>query len=118
MGEGRRDVRLDPAVAAALGDADRRQRARHMTAGQRRQAARDAERQRVTLELAPELVARVREIAEREGCSPAGVVNVMLMEGLPRYEAGEIDFGEYVRPSRCPRYLWIVDVKNGPGSGD
>ena len=109
----RREVRLDPAVEAVLGDGARRGRRRRMTRRERAQAERDSRRQRVTLELNPELVGLVRRVAEHEGVSPAGVVNVLLLDGLGRYGRGELGIDEYVRPSEGPRYDWVVEVEVG-----
>ena len=109
----RREVRLDPAVEAVLGDGARRGRRRRMTRREREQAERDSRRQRVTLELNPEVVGLVRRVAEYEGVSPAGVVNVLLLEGLGRYGRGELGIDEYVRPSQGPRYDWVVEVEVG-----
>ena len=109
----RREVRLDPAVEAVLGDGARRGRRRRMTRRERAQAERDSRRQRVTLELNPELVGLVRRVGEHEGLSPAGVVNVLLLDGLRRYAGRELGVDEYVRPSQGPRYDWVVEVEVG-----
>jgi hypothetical protein len=67
-------------------------------------------RQTVTWEPNAELVAIVRHMGQALGISAAGVVDRLLLEGLQRYAAGEIDFEGYLRPSRGPRYLWVVEV--------
>lgn len=107
MGERRRVV-IDPAVAAVLGDGRKRERFRRMNKVQRRQARRDATRKRVTYELDPRVVEMTASIAGVEGCSPAGVVNLLMVEGIRRYVDGEVEFYENVRESRCPRWLWVV----------
>jgi hypothetical protein len=104
----RRKVNMDPAVAAVMGDTKRRERRRGMTKAQKRQAERDAQRQRVTLELDPRIVAMVREIAEAEGCSPASVINLFVADALQRYVDGELVFVGHRRPSEGPRYDWVV----------
>ena len=104
----RRRVVIDPAVAAVLGDGRKRERFRRMNRVERRQAARDATRKRVTYELDPRVVEMVAGIAEAEGCSPAGVVNLLMTEGIRRYVDGEVGFWGNVRESRCPRWLWVV----------
>lgn len=105
---GRKKVRMDAAVAAVLGDADRRERRRRMTKTERRQAERDAERERVTLELDPRVVSMIRSIAEAEGCSPAGAVNLLLADAIGRYVDGIVEFHGHRRASRSPRYKWVT----------
>lgn len=104
-------VDMDAAVSAVLGDARRRERQRAMTPSQRRQASRDAARERVTLELDPALVTMVRDIAAHEGISPAGVVNRFLSAAIQGYVDDQIDFQACVRPSRSPRYEWVVELE-------
>ena len=67
-------------------------------------------RQTVTWEPNAELVAIVRRMSQALKISSAGVVDRLLLEGLQRYVAGEIDFEGYLRPSRGPRYRWVVEV--------
>ena len=72
----------------------------------------------VTLELNPDLVGLVRRVAEREGVSPAGVVNVLLLEGLERYGRRDLEIDGYVRPSQGPRYDWVVELDEYLGAPD
>lgn len=106
----RKRAMVDPAVLAVLGDGERRGKTRRMSARQRKQAARDAVRQRVTLEVDRAVMDMVRRVATREGVSPAGVCSLFLAEMLMRYADGEIDFAEHTRPSRSPRYEWVVTI--------
>jgi len=107
---GRQGVVIDPAVAAIIQDGTRREGQRGMTRTQRRQAKRDAERQRVTYEVDPAVAAIVAGIAEREGCSPAGVVNLMVATAARGYVRGELEFCGHRRESRSPRYEWVVEL--------
>jgi hypothetical protein len=111
----RKDVAMDPAVAAVLGDGRRRQRERGMTRAQRRQAARDARRQRVTYEIDPRIARLIGQVAEAEGVSPAGVVNRLMADALDRYAAGGIVFYGWRRESRGPRYEWVVELRGMGG---
>ena len=81
-----------------------------MNHAQRRQAKRDAVRQRVTLEIDRAVMEMVRRVAQREGISPAGVCSLFLAEMLQQYAARQIDFADHTRPSRSPRYEWVVVV--------
>ncbi len=107
----RRKVELPDDIRAILGDGRRRARQRRMTPAQRRQADRDAQRRRVTWEMDPRIVERVRKIAQEEGCSPAGAASLLLADALQRYDDGEIDFYEHKRPSRSPRWDWVIEVE-------
>ncbi len=106
----RQTVNIDPAVAAILGESEQRAQRRAMTPAQRQRAQRQAQRKSVTYEMHADLVAIVREIAEAMAISPAAVVNRLLLDALQRYADGEVDFEDYLRPSRSPRYQWVVEI--------
>jgi hypothetical protein len=106
----RQTVNIDPAVAAILGESEQRAQMRTMTPAQRQRAQRQARRKSVTYEMHADLVAIVREIADAMEISPAAVVNRLLLDALRRYADGEIDFEDYLEPSRSPRYLWVVKI--------
>jgi hypothetical protein len=96
---GRRSVALDPAVVAIVEGGQRRRRKRQ----------REMRRVRMTLELNPAIRNVIREVAKKEGVSPAGVVDLFVADALQRYRSGELEFGEHTRPSRGPRYDWVVE---------
>ncbi len=104
----RQQVTVPADVQAILGDARTRAQRRTMTKKQQRQADRDALRQRVTLELDPRVVEMIRQVARTEGCSPAGVVNLLALEGLRRYAEGAVEFYGNKRPSEGHRYAWVI----------
>ncbi len=106
----RQAVDIDPAIAAILDEPERRAQMRAMTPDQRRRARRRAGRKSVTYEMNADLVVIVREVADAMEISPAAVVNRLLLDALERYAGGEIDFEDYLKPSRSPRYLWIVEI--------
>ena len=107
---GRQKVVLDPAVAAIVGDGGKRQQARRRTKVQQSQAKRDAKRRRVTLELNPHVAQMLDAIAGEEGCSPAGVVNLLVCDAARRYVAGAVRFNGNRRAARGPRYEWVVEL--------
>lgn len=111
----RRKVEIPDDIKAIVTDGERRTRQRKMSAKQRAQAKRDAQRTRVSLELDPEVAAMIRAIAEAEGCSMAGVVNLFVVAGVRRYIEGELEFSGQRRVSRSPRYDWVVEM-NGAGA--
>jgi len=106
----RQRVTLDPAIAAIVKDGSKRERRRGMTQGQRKQSKRDEGRQRVNFELDPQVVKMLKTIADAEGCSPAGAVNVLVVAAVERYVNGGVDFSEQRRPSRSARYEWVVEL--------
>jgi hypothetical protein len=67
-------------------------------------------RQRVTLELDPELVDLVRQLAQELGISMAGVVDRLLLDGLERWASGEVDFDRFLQPTSQGRYRWVVEI--------
>lgn len=104
----RQQVTVPADVQAILGDARTRAQRRVMTGKQKRQADRDALRQRVTLELDPRVVEMIRQVARAEGCSPAGVVNLLALEGLRQYAEGTVEFYGNKRASEGHRYAWVI----------
>jgi len=107
----RQRVQVDPAVAAVLQDGNRRTQRREMTEAQRRKAAQDAKRQRVTFELDPQVVKMITQIAAAEQCSPAGVVNLLVCEGVQRYVAGSLVFDGHRQVSGSPKWGWVVMIE-------
>jgi hypothetical protein len=106
----RQGVTLDPAVAAVLGDGAQRAKRRRMTERQRKEAERQGQRQRVTLELNPALVRLVQAAARVEGCSPATVVNICLADALRRVAMGELVLSDSMRGSRSARYECVTEL--------
>lgn len=112
---GRQDVHLDPAVAAILGEQEFKQRAREAdTPAEKRQVRKEKERresrQRVTLELHPQVVAVLRKVAEVEGCSPAAACNYLLGRALLEYGSGAWPLDEVKATTDSNRWQYVVDV--------
>lgn len=100
---------LDPAVASLLSDAERRQKLRRLPRNEQKKARRDAARERTIYEIPVELKNAIEEIAGEEGLSPSSVVILLLADGIRRYRAKQISFHGLKRPSRSPRYEWVLD---------
>jgi hypothetical protein len=105
----RKQVDFDPAVAAVLGDGERREEERHLSVAKRKQRARDRERDKLTVDLPPEVIARVREIAGREDTGVSSLVHWLLVEGLRAYEEVERLRKE---AARSLRYSYDVVVED------
>lgn len=70
----------------------------------------DQVRQKVTLRANADLIAIVRQIADNQRISPAGVIDRLLLEGLECYSRGDIDFDGYLQPTSQGRYAWTVQI--------
>lgn len=99
---------IDPAVASILGDAERKQRIRRLPRDEQKKARQDAARKRTIFEVPVTIKDAVEEIAEREGLSPSSVVILLLADGIRRYRSGKVSFYGLKKPSRSPRYEWVL----------
>jgi len=104
----RRDVELDPAVRAILGDQSFKQKKRRSTRDDRRELERQHSRQRVTLELNPLVVDLLRRIAEREYCSPASAANLLLTHAILAYRDGDLPFSGHIRGTGSSRWENVI----------
>lgn len=107
----------DRAVKAALEEQDplmrdmeRRRRARGMTPGQRRKAARDAARNKMTVDLPVEVEEELRRLAQAEGVSLSALTALLILYGLEELREGRIDLRWHKRPVRSPRFEWGLDL--------
>jgi hypothetical protein len=78
----------------------------------RRRRARGETRQQKNLMLHPAVVRMLDRIAEYEGTTPAGVVDLFVVRAIERYLKDEIRFDEVVRESRSPRQDWVVAMQD------
>lgn len=101
---------LDPAVASLLRDAERKQKIRRLPRNEQKKARLDAARERTIYEVPAELKNAIEEIAGEEGLSPSSVVILLLSDGVRRYRAGQVSFHGLKRPSRSPRYEWVLNA--------
>jgi hypothetical protein len=104
------DGSYDPAVASLLGAGARKaQRQAQPLADRRRQAKerqKAAARNRVTLDLPPELEIMIKRLADDNGCPISQVAVILLAAGLDQIDAGQLDLLRFRKPSRSPRYTW------------
>jgi len=104
----RKAVDFDPAVLAALSDADQRVKRRGMSAGQRKRADRDEARSKATYDLPAWLIQAVTDLAERQQVSKSSLVAFLLARALEAYRRGDWNFDGYHEPSRSPRYRFVL----------
>ncbi len=69
---------------------------------------------RVNWDLPPELKQRIFDLAKRNRIPSSQVAAFLLLDGLKRLEAGEIDFSPYKQPSTSPRYDWNLNLPESP----
>ena len=112
----------DAAVSAAMGNngssdplygkmAAQDLRARRMTPAQRKQARRDAGRNKKTYDLPEGITSQVETLAEQHGVPPSHLVALLLKAGLLEVEDGQLDIRAYKRSSPVPRYEWFLEVE-------
>jgi hypothetical protein len=101
---------IDPAVAALLQDDQRRERRRKMKPAERHKADKDSGRSRGYYDIPPVVAEELRRIAAEEESSVSSVAGYFLHYAIQHYHQGEIDLAPHKRPSRSPRYLFIVQV--------
>ena len=106
----RQTVTLDPAVAAILGDGDRRERERRLGRAERRKRARDRARSKATYDLPDRIIDEIKRVAERESCSASSLVGFLLAYGLNALEQGTLSLEGHFKPSRSPRFDWILEI--------
>ncbi len=95
----RRGVSLDPAVTSILGDGDRRQQRRSMTAKERY----DAKRVRATYDIEMWLRDAVKREADRLGTSASQLATLLIAQALGEYVSGEGEMVDFVYQSKRPR---------------
>ena len=107
----RKTVTFDPAVAAILGDGERREKGRHMKASERKEAKRQAARVRLMLDVPEWLRDAVMAEGERRGTSTSSLAALLLAVGLREVRSGRVDVRR--KPSESPRFEWLVEVSEG-----
>lgn len=106
---------IDPAVANLLGGLQRQAQERAMPkpARQKLLAGRKkkAKRNRVMLDIPPELEKRLAELAEDQECPISQVATRLMLAGLVEVEAGRLDLAEGRTRSKSPRYSWNLKLE-------
>ncbi len=113
----------DPALNAHKPEGDdpvtrdmaRRRRARGMTPYQRRKAARDRARAKLTVDLPQEVIEEITQIANEKKVSISQLTAVLLVYGLRALREGEIDLARHMRATTTPRFEWLLDPYRDDG---
>lgn len=105
---------LDPSVMAALSDGARRQASaslpRDQRAKQAKAAAKLAGRNRINLDVDPDLQSRLTALATHYGCPLSGLVNLAIYLILLDDQAGELDLTPFLAASNTPRYEHVIKL--------
>ena len=115
---------LDPAVADLLEGMEQRQNEAMLPRKQREKKARERARiqarreQRATYDLPPVVRERIKKLAEQNSLPISQLVTLSLLRFFEDYASGSIDLGEYKKPSRSPKYDWVLvlddELKKSP----
>lgn len=98
---------VDPAVMAALGDFEQREKLATMPARQRTKVKKDRERNGTrlrALDLNPKVFALLRARAEHEKVSMSNLAVFLIQRGLDEIERGTLDLFEHKEVARSLRF--------------
>lgn len=70
-------------------------------------------RHRKAYDLPPELTARIDEICEELQIPQGHLIALFTLEGLEKFERGELDLDEYLEPHlNSLKYRWALDLRD------
>lgn len=107
MTNGRQQV-INPDIAAALGQAARKEQDRARTPQQRTKARKDRRRNRVTYDLPEGLEKAVERIAATEEVSKSGAAALLLAHAVWKYGEDSLCFFGLRTLSRSPLHEYVV----------
>lgn len=99
---------LDPAVADVVGGMERQQTVRTLTKKQKAERAKMARRNRLVIDIPPEVEGLIGAIAADRDVSISGVIEIALREFIKSNGEGRVKWSDYLVPSRCPRFGFKV----------
>ncbi|MCW4004961.1 MAG: hypothetical protein NWE95_13740 [Candidatus Bathyarchaeota archaeon] len=112
--KGQRQPAIDPAVSALIDSMEksRAERAHPMAdrKRQRKEREKNAKRNRVMLDLPPELEARLVALAHKIECPISQAAAYLLAIGLSELDAGRVDLRANRKPSKSPKFAWNLDL--------
>ena len=107
MTNGRQQV-INPDIAAALGQAARKEQDRARTPQQRTKARKDRRRNRVTYDLPEGLEKAVERIAAQEEVSKSGAAALLLAHAIFQFNEDDLTFWGLRTISRSPLHEYVV----------
>ena len=99
---------LDPAVADLMSGMEQKQAVKTLTKKQKTERARMAKRNRVVIDIPPEVEGLIGAIAADRDVSISGVIEIALREFIKSNGEGRVKWSDYLVPSRCPRFGFKV----------
>ena len=106
---------LDPAVEGSLTSYEQRDKLARMPKAKRNKAKRDAQRNRVMLDLPPQVQDALRKEADGEGVSMSSLAAFLLTEGLKRLRNDEINLEPHKREINSLRFKHGLAIEDLPG---
>ena len=110
---------LDPAVADLLDGMERKQAESQLPKREREKKAKERKRaearypSRLNVDLPPRVKALVKALAARERVPESQLVALACARLLAAIDAGEVDLTDYKRPTKSPKYDWVLVTENG-----
>ncbi len=109
---------LDPVVADLLEGMEQRQSEAMLPRRQREKKARERARiqarreQRATYDLPPVVREKIKQLAGQHSLPISQLVTLALLRFFGDYASGSVDLGALKKPSRSPKYDWVLDLEN------
>lgn len=104
----RRQV-LDPSVNQSIVSMEQTKKRRSMTPGQRREEKRQKARNRLFVDLPPDIEARIGALAAAHGVTISGLVVLAIVRFL-RDVGNGLDLTPYKQPTKSPRFDWRIVI--------
>ena len=76
---------------------------------------RERRARRATFDLPPEVRRKIADLSVRYGVPQSQIVTLLLIDGIERIEAGEIDPGELRERSTSPKFAYNLDLEEALG---
>ena len=101
---------LNYAVDALLQAEGRKAKLRRTPKGKRKEVKRQQERSRMSIEVEPDLRDFMNQIAELEGCSPAGVLKLWMAQGIINYGKSGGLGSMFKQATDSPKWEYIITL--------
>lgn len=109
-----RQTAIDPSVSALIDSMEKlhAMRSRPLVDRKRQHQEREkaAKRNRVMLDLPPELEARLVALAQKFECPISQAAAYLLAVGISELDAGRVDLRANRTPSKSPKFTWNLDL--------
>lgn len=100
---------IDPAVADILGDMERKQAQRSMSKKDRKEDKRQRARNRLMIDLPPDVESKIGALAAAHGVPVSGLVMLAIARFLRDVGSG-LSLTPYKQPTKSPRFDWKIVI--------